>query len=249
MILLFGNSFGAQATAYQLTGGRIPLVTILIGAQISGDVLHNPGLGLRAGDGHGRRSWPSRSCVYLVAPAARGALAPMTARTQHGSLWCARSFLRRGVAVLRSLPLHRDARLLAGHRDARLDARRRSRRTRTSFNDPRVLAQPQLLVRQSASSRSSSASPSSCRPRTGSGCRVPRAAPDRRVHHAAAVRHPAGRARVRADPALQPPAAAADATRDMGSNALLVARLRRAVAAVHVPRGRHRPARRSTSGR
>jgi putative spermidine/putrescine transport system permease protein len=44
-VLLFGNSFGAQATAYQLTSGQIPIVTLLIGAQISGDVLHNPGLG------------------------------------------------------------------------------------------------------------------------------------------------------------------------------------------------------------
>jgi putative spermidine/putrescine transport system permease protein len=45
MILLFGNSFGAQATAFQLTGGTLPLVPIVIGAQIRGDVLHNPGLG------------------------------------------------------------------------------------------------------------------------------------------------------------------------------------------------------------
>jgi putative spermidine/putrescine transport system permease protein len=45
MILLFGNAFGAQATAYQLTSGLIPLVPILIGNQIAGDVLHNPGLG------------------------------------------------------------------------------------------------------------------------------------------------------------------------------------------------------------
>ena len=45
MILLFGNSFGAYATAYALTGGQLPIVTILIGAQIRGDVLHNPGLG------------------------------------------------------------------------------------------------------------------------------------------------------------------------------------------------------------
>jgi putative spermidine/putrescine transport system permease protein len=45
MILLFGNSFGAQATAYQLTGGSLPIVPVIIGAQISGDVLHNPGLG------------------------------------------------------------------------------------------------------------------------------------------------------------------------------------------------------------
>lgn len=45
VILLFGNAFGAQATAYQLTGGLIPLPTLLIGSQISGDVFHNTGLG------------------------------------------------------------------------------------------------------------------------------------------------------------------------------------------------------------
>lgn len=45
MILLFGNAFGAYATAYALTGGQLPIVTIQIGAQIRGDVLHNPGLG------------------------------------------------------------------------------------------------------------------------------------------------------------------------------------------------------------
>jgi putative spermidine/putrescine transport system permease protein len=45
IILLFGNAFGAYATAYALTGGQIGLVTIVIGQQISGDVLHNPGLG------------------------------------------------------------------------------------------------------------------------------------------------------------------------------------------------------------
>ena len=45
MILLFGNAFGAQATAFQLTGGTLNLVPIVIGAQIRGDVLHNPGLG------------------------------------------------------------------------------------------------------------------------------------------------------------------------------------------------------------
>lgn len=45
MILLFGNAFGAYATAFALTGGTLNLVTIQIGAQIRGDVLHNPGLG------------------------------------------------------------------------------------------------------------------------------------------------------------------------------------------------------------
>lgn len=45
MILLFGNAFGAYATAYALTGGTLPIITIQIGAQVRGDVLHNPGLG------------------------------------------------------------------------------------------------------------------------------------------------------------------------------------------------------------
>jgi putative spermidine/putrescine transport system permease protein len=44
-ILLFGNSFGAYATAFALTGGTLNLVPIMIGAQIRGDVLNNPGLG------------------------------------------------------------------------------------------------------------------------------------------------------------------------------------------------------------
>jgi len=45
MILLFGNSFGAFATAQALTGGQINLVTIVIGAQLRGDVLGDQGLG------------------------------------------------------------------------------------------------------------------------------------------------------------------------------------------------------------
>jgi len=45
IILLFGNAFGAYATAFALTGGTLNLVTIQIGSQIRGDVLHNPGLG------------------------------------------------------------------------------------------------------------------------------------------------------------------------------------------------------------
>ncbi len=44
-ILLFGNAFGAYATAYALTGGLLNITPILIGAQIRGDVLHNPNLG------------------------------------------------------------------------------------------------------------------------------------------------------------------------------------------------------------
>src|SRR6266542_2221440 len=45
LILLFGNSFGAFATAQALTGGTVNLVTVVIGAQLTGDVLGDPGLG------------------------------------------------------------------------------------------------------------------------------------------------------------------------------------------------------------
>jgi putative spermidine/putrescine transport system permease protein len=45
ILLLFGNAFGAYATAYALTGGQLDLITIEIGAQMRGDVLRNPNLG------------------------------------------------------------------------------------------------------------------------------------------------------------------------------------------------------------
>ena len=45
MILLFGNAFGAYATAFALTGGLLNLATIVIGAEIRGEVLYNPALG------------------------------------------------------------------------------------------------------------------------------------------------------------------------------------------------------------
>jgi len=45
VILLFGNSFAAYATAYGLTGGGVSLVPIQIGFYLSGDVLSNPHLG------------------------------------------------------------------------------------------------------------------------------------------------------------------------------------------------------------
>jgi putative spermidine/putrescine transport system permease protein len=42
MVLLFGNSFAAYATAYGLTGGGVPIVPIRIGFLYSGDVLSDP---------------------------------------------------------------------------------------------------------------------------------------------------------------------------------------------------------------
>jgi putative spermidine/putrescine transport system permease protein len=44
IILLFGNAFGAQATAYALAP-LVPIVTTVISTQISGDVFNNVGLG------------------------------------------------------------------------------------------------------------------------------------------------------------------------------------------------------------
>jgi putative spermidine/putrescine transport system permease protein len=44
VVLLFGNSFSAYATAYGLTGGQIPLVPIRIGYLYTGDVLSDPHL-------------------------------------------------------------------------------------------------------------------------------------------------------------------------------------------------------------
>ena len=44
-LLLFANAFGAVATAYALTSGAINIVTILLYAQIRGDVLHDENLG------------------------------------------------------------------------------------------------------------------------------------------------------------------------------------------------------------
>jgi putative spermidine/putrescine transport system permease protein len=45
MVLLFGNSFSAYATAYGLTGGGVNLAPILIGFNLSGNVLDNPHIG------------------------------------------------------------------------------------------------------------------------------------------------------------------------------------------------------------
>ncbi|MFN8224093.1 MAG: ABC transporter permease subunit [Gaiellales bacterium] len=45
IVLLFGNSFAAYATAYALTNGSLGLVPITIGFFLSGDVFDNPHLG------------------------------------------------------------------------------------------------------------------------------------------------------------------------------------------------------------
>jgi len=44
-LLLFANAFGAVATAYALTGSSLNIVTIVLYAQVRGDVLHDQNLG------------------------------------------------------------------------------------------------------------------------------------------------------------------------------------------------------------
>jgi putative spermidine/putrescine transport system permease protein len=44
-ILLFGNAFGAQATAFELTGGSLNIVTLQITRLLRGDALNDPGIG------------------------------------------------------------------------------------------------------------------------------------------------------------------------------------------------------------
>jgi len=45
VILLFGNAFGAQATAYELSGGTLNIVTIQITRQLRGDIANDLGVG------------------------------------------------------------------------------------------------------------------------------------------------------------------------------------------------------------
>ena len=61
MILLFGNAFGAYATAYALTGSFINLVTIVIGAQIKGESCSTPAWAMPwrwAWSSSWRSAWP-----------------------------------------------------------------------------------------------------------------------------------------------------------------------------------------------
>lgn len=45
LVLLFGNSFSAYATAYALTSGKVRLVPLMIGDVLSGNVVSDPHLG------------------------------------------------------------------------------------------------------------------------------------------------------------------------------------------------------------
>ena len=208
MILLFGNAFGAQATAYQLTGGQIPLVTLVIGTQISGDVLHNAGLGyaMAMGDGrdHGassivalhRRSSgaPSGGCDDRRRPSHRSGRARdalelgrrvrgptgRPRRVGFGAPWAWVVFII-GVSCTSSCRSSRRS-------SSRCGRGRRSRAYTNAFDDPEVLVAASATRSSSASSRSS-LSIAAHRPDRVLGPAQGAPAPaDRRVRDAAAVR-------------------------------------------------------------
>ena len=269
MILLFGNAFGAQATAYQLTGGQVPLVPL---ADRQPDQRRRPAqrrARLRHGDGDGRHHGRLDPRLHAP-PATSGALAAMSGtparrgdrasaaaparRAPTTSVGTARPRRerRRGfgapwawIVFIIGVPLLR--RPAGRHVPARRCGRSRPSRPTPTPSPTRASSRASATRSSSASSRSSFSIGADRPDRVLGPAARAAAAPGRRVHHAPAVRHPAGRPRVRADPDLQPAAAAADQHGHRQQRAAGV-RLRRPVAAVHVPRGRLRAAARSTSG-
>ena len=124
-LLLFANSFGAIATAFALTGSSLNIVTILLYAQIRGDVLHDPNLGyaLALGMIFDHRAVERR--LHLAAPAQR-AVAAMKAVP-------ARRLARRHRRQpLFPGPADRHVRVLAAHAPRRIQFRRLSCRARRS---------------------------------------------------------------------------------------------------------------------
>ena len=137
MILLFANAFGAFATAYQLTGGVIPIVAVQIGAQISGDVLQNQGLGYALAMGM-VVVMAVAIVLYVILQRPRGAMAPMAGRDAPRArvVWWLVFVARR---ELLPHPALRDARVLAAGAAAVRGLHQHAQR-------PEVRGQPHLLV-------------------------------------------------------------------------------------------------------
>ena len=217
MILLFGNAFGAQATAFQLTGGTLNIVTLVISSQIRGDVLHNPGLGYAAGDGHGRDHGDLDRPVHDPPAALRAVAAVMSDTVSCSRATGRRDGIRDPGATRRAAAKLRLARGPGSSSSSALlyfflpliATFVHSIRTRPDIflrlppgpGRPEVLGRPALLVhgRRDHDHRQ----PADHRPDRLLGP-PPGAAPaaGRRVRDADAVRHPARRPRLRADPGL-----------------------------------------------
>ena len=238
MILLFGNAFGAKATAYALTGGSLNIVTVLITPPDPRRRAAQRQSRLRAGVRHDRRSRAGDRRLHL-APAPSGAVAAMKRRRRHRPGGSSSSSAR----LYFFLPLLGDLRVLARSRcgpsraPQSFDCLRRASSTSPQFCD-----ELRLFVRRSASSRSSSASACWCRPPTGSGCACRgcgRSSSSSRCCRWSSRRSSSSSAA--SSMYSQPPLPLTHT--DIGSNVLLVVGYVDPVAALHVPRRRHRPAR------
>ena len=255
MILLFGNAFGAQATAYQLTGGFIDLVTILIGDQLTGDVLHNKGLGTRWRWGwsssSASRSSPTSSCSVARSAGSDDEQRDQPARSGHRGDAGRVARPPRGagaqvpvaIRVVGHLHHRRHLLLPAPRRDVRLLAPSGAALVGV-HGDPRgpeVLREPGLLASSSGSSPSSSASALLVPTAFWVRLRLPRARPYVEFVTLLPFVIPPIVLVFGLISTLQPPAAAVHPYRHREHGAPRL-RLRRAVVPVHVPGDRHGPA-------
>ena len=216
MILLFGNAFGAQATAFQLTGGADQ---------------H------RDDPDHRASSAVTFSTTSISATPSRWGWSSILGVTIVVYLWLQRR--ARAVAAMRLTRdrlggrLHHrlpvllpaaagDVRVLArssaGARSARHRALKYYGSVLTSEGFWESLGYSFLIGIVTIIVSIALLMPTAFWVRL----RVPRAATVRRVHHAAAVRHPADRARLRAPPDIQRRPPSRLPPRDMGSNVLLM---------------------------
>ncbi len=131
MVLLFGNSFAAYATAYGLTAGGVSLVPIVIGFFIGGDVLDDPHLGQALAFG-----------MFVVLGADDARLHPAAARHVEVGAMTPRRFIAPSAVVWLLIgaayfldPAHRDAPLQPA-RTTRRPSAARSRTTAASSTTP-----------------------------------------------------------------------------------------------------------------
>ena len=159
MVLLFGNSFSAYATAYGLTGGGVNLAPIQIGFNLSGNVLDNPHIGEALAFG---MIVVLAGMMLDLHPTAAD-LVPVGAMRKRISpsavLWLCIG------AVYFLIPLL--AMLIFSLRSGTTGKCCTSRELRGDRRRPRVLAVAQAVRSSSRSRRSSSRSHCSSRPSTG----------------------------------------------------------------------------------
>ncbi len=225
-ILLFGNAFGAYATAYAFTGSFLNLVTIVIGAQIQGDVLYNPGLGNAMALGM-IIIMSLVMMVYMLVAEAGGEVAPMKRFPIWSWFWFLIGMLYFFLPLISTLEF--SLRMIKGKYTFEA--------YRVAFQDPRFYTVLWLLAALGDADDHHQPAAGGPDGLLGSA-QAAQGSTLRRVRHADAVRRASRRADLRPDPPVR---AAAPGAHDDARGA--DRRLHSAVASVHVPFRRLRPAR------